>query len=76
MLDDAWLQQEVHKIVVSVDDSDCAKRALEWAIQNSLGPNDELHIISVALPVPYPVGEGNKVQGMQSICHRYWDERG
>jgi len=43
------------RVLVAVDDSDMAKRAELWAIENVLGPEDELHLIAVALPVPYPV---------------------
>jgi len=45
------------KVLVSVDDSDLSKRALEWAVDNVLGPQDDLHLISVAFPVPYAVSE-------------------
>ena len=41
--------------MVAVDDSDVATKALLWAVQEVVGPSDEVHLVSVALPVPYPV---------------------
>lgn len=40
----------------------------QWAMANVLGPEDELHLVSVALPVPYQVGgrgvrQGARVRG-------------
>lgn len=43
------------KVLVAVDDSECAKFAQKWAIEHVLGPQDQLHLISTALPVPYVV---------------------
>jgi nucleotide-binding universal stress UspA family protein len=48
-------QKEVRKVLVAVDDSQHAQHALSWSIHNVLGPRDELHIVTVALPVPYVV---------------------
>jgi nucleotide-binding universal stress UspA family protein len=42
--------------MVSVDDSELARKALDWAVANLLRPEDELHLVCVALPVPYSVG--------------------
>lgn len=47
-------RKEQRKVVVAVDDSDLSKRALAWAV-DMMGPQDELHLISVAFPVPYVV---------------------
>ncbi|KAI7840515.1 hypothetical protein COHA_005814 [Chlorella ohadii] len=47
--------KERRKVMVSLDDSDTSKKALEWAVNNVLGPNDELHLVCVALPIPYPI---------------------
>ncbi|EFN51655.1 hypothetical protein CHLNCDRAFT_139849 [Chlorella variabilis] len=44
-----------HKVMVSLDDSETSRTALEWVVQNALGPEDELHLVCVALPIPYPV---------------------
>lgn len=46
----------LRKVLVSVDDSELARRALDWAVANLLRPEDELHLVCVALPVPYSVG--------------------
>ncbi|PRW59077.1 universal stress family isoform B [Chlorella sorokiniana] len=46
------------KVMVSLDDSYTSKKALEWAVNNVLGPDDELHLVCVALPIPYPVSPG------------------
>ncbi len=43
------------RVLMAVDDSEMAKKAQEWAIANVLGPQDELHLVCVALPVPYVV---------------------
>ncbi|KAG7667900.1 hypothetical protein Ndes2526B_g01691 [Nannochloris sp. 'desiccata'] len=48
--------KEVRKVLVAVDDSHHAQHAQKWCIENVLGPKDELHIVSVALPVPYVAG--------------------
>lgn len=48
-------QKHVRKIMVAVDDSEMAQHAQRWAIDNILGSNDELHLVAVALPVPYVV---------------------
>lgn len=29
--------------------------ALQWVVANALGPEDELHLVCVALPIPFPV---------------------
>lgn len=47
--------KEVRKVLVAVDDSHHAQHAQKWCIENVLGPKDELHIVSVALPVPYVI---------------------
>lgn len=47
------------KVLVPVDDSDMAKHAQQWAIDNVFGPEDELHLVAVALPVPYAVSLGS-----------------
>lgn len=44
-----------HKVMVSLDDSETSRTALEWVVQNALGPEDELHLVCVALPIPYPI---------------------
>jgi len=52
---DLGKHKEVRKVLIAVDDSQNAQHALKWGIENVLGPKDELHIVSVALPVPYVV---------------------
>jgi nucleotide-binding universal stress UspA family protein len=52
---DLRAKKEVRKVLVAVDDSEHAQHAQQWCIENVLGPKDELHIVSVALPVPYVV---------------------
>lgn len=47
--------QECKKVLVSLDDSDASRQALEWAVHNIMGPKDELHLVSVALPIPFPI---------------------
>ncbi|PSC72425.1 universal stress [Micractinium conductrix] len=48
-------QQTKRKIMVSLDDSEASRKALEWALDNAVGQDDELHLVCVALPIPYPV---------------------
>ncbi|KAI3423020.1 hypothetical protein D9Q98_001372 [Chlorella vulgaris] len=43
------------RVLVSLDDSEASRQALEWAVGNVLGPTDELHLVCVALPIPFPV---------------------
>eukprot|EP00890_Picochlorum_soloecismus_P003684 jgi/Picsp_1/4316/NSC_01824-R1_domain protein len=45
------------KVLVCVDDSSKSKIALEWAIRKFVSKENELHIVSVALPVPYDIEE-------------------
>ncbi|KAL4424950.1 hypothetical protein ABPG77_009679 [Micractinium sp. CCAP 211/92] len=47
--------QESKKVLVALDDSAASRQALEWVVDNALGPKDELHLVCVALPIPYPV---------------------
>ena len=49
-------RKPVNKVLVPVDDSEAAQHALRWAADNVVGPQDELHIVCVAFPVPYVVG--------------------
>lgn len=56
-----------NKVLVAVDDSDLAKRAQRWAIDNVLGPHDELHLVSVATPVPYVVS-GPYAEQLRFAC--------
>ncbi|KAI3423019.1 hypothetical protein D9Q98_010704 [Chlorella vulgaris] len=43
------------RVLVSLDDSEASRQALEWAVGNVLGPTDELHLVCVALPIPFPI---------------------
>ena len=48
--------KERKRVMVALDDSEMARYAEKWAISNILGAQeDELHLVSVALPVPYVV---------------------
>jgi nucleotide-binding universal stress UspA family protein len=51
-------KKDFRKVMVAVDDSEHAVYAQQCCIENLLGPKDELHIVSVALPVPYVVSYG------------------
>ncbi|GBF97957.1 hypothetical protein Rsub_10630 [Raphidocelis subcapitata] len=45
-----------HRVVVlAVDDSVHSSHALDWAAAHVTDPRDELHVVCVALPAPYPV---------------------
>lgn len=37
---------------------------LQWVMDNALGPKDELHLVCVALPIPYPVSRA----GHAGLC--------
>lgn len=50
-----------HKVMVALDESDLSKDALTWATKCLLGPHDELHLVSVALPVPYQIAAEDAV---------------
>lgn len=43
------------KICVAVDASDHSKAMIEWALDHLIKETDELHIITVAPPVSYPI---------------------
>jgi len=43
------------KICVSLDRSDHSKAMLEWAMEHFFNETDEIHLVSVATPVHYPV---------------------
>lgn len=55
---------EGKKVMVAVDDSEASKKALEWTVKYLLGEQDELHLVAVALPIPYDV----RVRGC--VCER------
>lgn len=48
--------KEKRKILVAVDDSDISKKAEVWALEKVVRKDDEVHLVAVALPVPYVVG--------------------
>eukprot|EP00887_Chlorella_sp_A99_P000632 scaffold5.g632.t1 len=50
---------EGHKVLVSIDDSQLAKKALAWALHHCM---DELHLVCVALPIPYPIVHEDAVE--------------
>jgi len=42
-------------VVLAIDDSPHSSHALDWTVSNLAHPQDELHCVVVALPVPYPI---------------------
>jgi len=53
-----------------MDDSVSSQHALEWLESTLLRNGDEVHIVVVALPVPYPVSAGSCHMPF-SWWHRY-----
>ncbi|GAB4816632.1 hypothetical protein N2152v2_003678 [Parachlorella kessleri] len=49
------------KVMVALDESDLSKAAELWTIKNVFRPEDELHLVSVALPVPYQIAEEDSI---------------
>mmetsp|Transcript_26102 Transcript_26102/g.57026 ORF Transcript_26102/g.57026 Transcript_26102/m.57026 type:complete len:381 (-) Transcript_26102:1015-2157(-) len=43
------------KVLVAHDESPQASKALLWALDNVLNPHDQLHLVTVALSIPYPL---------------------
>ncbi len=50
--------QAPRTIALALDDSPQSEYALAWTLQHLLTEGDTLHIITVAVPVGYPVSEG------------------
>lgn len=48
-------EKKSRKVLVAVDDSEHAERAEAWALERLIRKEDELHLVAVALPVPYVV---------------------
>jgi len=44
------------KICLSMDDSVHSQFAMNWMLNSLIRAGDEVHVVVVALPVPYPVG--------------------
>lgn len=53
------LLQPRRKVCIAMDDSVSSQHALEWLESTLLRNGDEVHIVVVALPVPYPVSAGS-----------------
>lgn len=62
------------RIVVACDDSHHSEMSLQWALENLLNPQDQLHIISSALPVPFPVMDETGVAAV-ALESQMWRER-
>lgn len=50
-----FLLVQPRKVCISMDDSVNSQHALEWMEKAVLRKGDEVHVVVVALPVPYPV---------------------
>ncbi|CAG9463042.1 unnamed protein product [Pedinophyceae sp. YPF-701] len=48
-------ENRARKICIACDESDHSKITRERAVKHFVRPGDEVHVVSVALPVPYPV---------------------
>lgn len=61
------------KVLIAVDDSDHSQDALTWTLEHVIGPDDEVHILSVAQPVAYPIVDETSaaVAAMES---QEWEE--
>lgn len=53
--EEEFLNKKQKKVLVCVDDSEIAQHAQEWAVDQVVREGDELHLVTVALPVPYVV---------------------
>lgn len=42
-------------VVLAIDDSPHSSHALDWTVSHLAHPQDEVHCVVVALPVPYPI---------------------
>lgn len=49
------IQRRPKRVCIGVDDSPHSEAALQWTLDNVLKPDDTLHLLTVALPVPYPI---------------------
>ncbi|KAJ9530739.1 hypothetical protein QJQ45_014891, partial [Haematococcus lacustris] len=57
----------VKRVLVAYDESPSAQAALNWALEQLLGPHDHLHIASVSVPVVVPLmDEPGAAAAMQS----------
>jgi hypothetical protein len=49
------LQAAQRRVCIAMDDSVHSQHAVSWLEQHVLRSRDEVHVVVVALPVPYPV---------------------
>lgn len=62
------------KIAIAVDASEHSKEMLRWALDHLVVATDELHVISVASPVEYPVLDDTS-PGVCAMETQYWQVR-
>ena len=55
MLPGSGPQAAPRRLCVAIDDSVHSQFALDWLQRHVLRSGDEVHVVVVALPVPYPV---------------------
>mmetsp|Transcript_32736 Transcript_32736/g.77628 ORF Transcript_32736/g.77628 Transcript_32736/m.77628 type:complete len:406 (+) Transcript_32736:74-1291(+) len=65
--------QDRRRICIAYDSSDRSKAMLKWATDHLVKPEDEVHIISVAPPVEYPVMD-DASPGVCAVEVKYWQE--
>lgn len=58
------LLQPRRRVCISMDDSVSSQHALEWMERCLLREGDEVHVVVVALPVPYPVSRASSFQAL------------
>lgn len=51
------ITQGKRRVCISMDDSVHSQHTLNWVQEGLLRSGDEVHIVVVALPVPYPVSQ-------------------
>lgn len=49
------LAQGPRKICISLDDSEPSQYGLVWALDHLVRPGDQVHVVAVAQPVPFPI---------------------
>ena len=61
------------KICLACDSSDASKAMIQWTLDHLITPEDEVHIVSVATPVEYPVLDDTS----PAVCAmetKYWQD--
>lgn len=61
-------------VCIATDDSSHSNYALVWALENIVKPEDDLHVITVSPPVPYPILDETSA-AVAALETQQWQQR-